>query len=237
MKVIICEDNKVQRKSIVEIIENTILREDLNMEIELETGSVQDVLEHLNEAPNLVRIYFLDVDLGDGLNGIELGEKIRQKDPTGYIVFITSHSDMSRLTFEYKVEALDYILKDEINILKKRISSCIIEAYSRHSSNKNEIYSIKVGERMINLRYEDILFFETSVIKHKIKVHELNRQIEFYGSLNDLENELDERFIRCHKSFIVNVNNIKEIDKKERIIHMKNGEVCYASIREIRKLI
>lgn len=237
MRVIICEDNIRQRKSIVEIIENCILREELIMEVELETGKPQEVIDYLEEAQNFIRLYFIDVDLGEGLNGIQLAEVIRQKEPNCYIVFITNHADMSIKTFEYKIEALDYIIKDDFNDIKNRINSCILEAYNRCKSENNNIVTIKVGERLVNLRYEDILFFETSPLKHKIKVHEFNKQIEFYGSLNDMEEKVDERFIRCHKSFLVNKENIKEIDKKNRVIHMKNGQVCYASVREIRKLI
>lgn len=237
MRIIICEDNRIQRKSIVEIIENTILREEFDMEIEFQTGNPQEIIDYLEEAPNLIRIYFLDVDLGASLNGIELAEKIRQKDPTSYIVFITSHADMSMMTFQYKIEALDYILKDDFNNIKNRINSCILEAYNRYKLDDDNILSIKVGERLVNIRCEDILFFETSPSKHKIKVHEFNRQIEFYGSLNDIEDKVDGRFIRCHKSFLVNKDNVKEIDKKNRSVHMKNGQVCYASVREMKKLI
>ena len=54
-------------------------------------------------------------DLGADINGINLGEEIRQLDPTGYIIFITTHAELSHLTFKYKVEALDYIIKDDFS--------------------------------------------------------------------------------------------------------------------------
>ena len=50
-------------------------------------------------------IYFLDVDLKSDINGIKLGSKIREKDTRGFIIFTTTHLEMSYFAFKYKVEA------------------------------------------------------------------------------------------------------------------------------------
>ncbi|MNP38101.1 accessory protein regulator protein A [compost metagenome] len=55
--------------------------------------------------------------------------------------------------------------------------------------------------------------------------------------MKDVEEKLDSRFYRCHKSYIVNKDNIEEIDVKKRIIYMKNGEECLVSIRHMKNLI
>lgn len=110
---------------------------------------------------------------------------------------------MNYLVFEYKVEAIDYIAKDEDNF-KSRVTSCLIKAYSIYTrKNLNEGY-IKVNEdsRIINIKLCDILFVETSSTPHKIKVHELNRQIEFYGNLKDMEVKLTQNFYRYVLPFI-----------------------------------
>ena len=54
--------------------------------------------------------------------------------------------------------------------------------------------------------------------------------------MKEVKNSLDERFIRCHTSFIVNKDKIKEIDKKNRIAYMINGEECLISTRGIKNL-
>ena len=46
------------------------------------------------------------------MNGVALAQRIRQIQPCCFIVFITSHSEMSLRTFQYKAEALDFIVKD-----------------------------------------------------------------------------------------------------------------------------
>ncbi|MBA5760556.1 response regulator, partial [Escherichia coli] len=50
-------------------------------------------------------LYFLDIDLGQpDMNGFELAQEIRKFDPRGFIIFITTHAELSYMTFTYKVE-------------------------------------------------------------------------------------------------------------------------------------
>ena len=71
---------------------------------------------------------------------------------------------------------------------------------------------------------------------HKVILHAKDRQIEFSGTLKYLTGSLDDHFVRCHRSFLVNKNNIKEIDAKNRIIHFTNGESCLMSARMRKEL-
>jgi two-component system response regulator AgrA len=110
LPIIICEDNDIQREKIKNFIELAIAKWNFDFEISLCTGKVEELLSFLDEQRELKAIYFLDVDLKNEINGIMLAEHIRKKDSSGYIIFITTHSEMSHLTFKYKVEAMDYII-------------------------------------------------------------------------------------------------------------------------------
>lgn len=238
LKIFICEDNNEQRKRFKSIIENIILMEDYDMELVLSTHSPQDLLLKVKEEKG-TGVYFLDVDLKSDINGIQLAEKIRELDGEGFIIFVTTHSEMSYLTFIYKVEAMDYIIKDNHANIRTRITQCIKSANEKYllKSKINKIYSINIGDRVINVAYSDILFFETSSSIHKIILHCENTQLEFYGKMKNIEEELlNSGFCRCHTSYIINLNNIKEIDKKNRVIIMKNGEKCLISTRGLKKL-
>lgn len=236
IKVIICEDNSIYRKKLKSFVENTILREKLDLEVSLSTEDPEDVINYVSEN-NIIGIYFLDVDLKNNINGIRLGEKIREADPLGFIIFVTTHMEMSYLAFKYKVEAMDYVIKDDEDF-KERVNSCLLKSYNTYYKKKNseEYISINSQDRIINIRLDDILFIETSS-SHKVKVHEQNRQVEYYGNLKDIQEELTPNFYRCHKSYIVNKNKICEIDKKHNEIAMINGEKCYVSFRYKKGLL
>ena len=239
LRIIVCEDNKEQRARITKYIEDSIMIENLDMEIALSTESPEEIIEYLKEN-ELTGLYFLDVDLNSKMNGIKLAEIIREYDPRGFIVFITTHAEMSYLTFMYKVEAMDYIIKDNCDAVKERIHQCILNAHKKYSSKATDLqknFTIKVEDKIINIEYSKILFFETSDIIHKVILHAVDRQIEFYAKMKDIEAKLDDRFYRCHRSFLVNKDNVKEVDKTNRVIHMINGQQCFVATRMLKGLL
>lgn len=239
LKIFVCEDNVKQQENLKKIINNILIIENYDIELSLITSNPYELLDNIKNTDS-TGIYFLDVDLHSDINGIQLAEKIRQYDPRCFIVFITVHAEMSYLTFLYKVEAMDYIIKDNYKNISERVKECIENAHNKYKSKTNElqrIFSIKVDDKIMNIDYNDILFFETSPTIHKVILHCSNRQIEFYGKMKELEKNLDDRFYRCHTSFIVNKDKIKEINKKDRIAYMINGEECLISTRGIKLLL
>ena len=112
LKVYICEDIEVQRNRMTKIVENMIYIENFDMEIEVVTNDPHEILSVVQEIDE-VGIYFLDIDLQTDMDGLELAKEIRKYDPRGFIIFVTTHSEMSFMTFVYKLEAMDFILKDE----------------------------------------------------------------------------------------------------------------------------
>lgn len=239
LKIFICEDNKPQKEKFRDIINNIILIENYDMSIELVTENPYEVLDNI-KTRTVSGLYFLDVDLNSDINGIQLAEQIRKYDPRGFIVFITTHAEMSYLTFIYKVEAMNYIIKDNFKNIAERIGDCMRDAHSKYKTKSAElqrVFSIKVNDKIINVDFNDIIFFETSSTIHKVILNCTNRQVEFYSNMKDIEAVLDERFCRCHTSFIINRDKVKEIDKKNRIVYMVTGDECIASMRGIRKLL
>ncbi len=238
LKVFVCEDNNMEKDNFTKMIENIIIIENLDMSIGLSTGNPEEILDYLNNN-QVTGLYFLDVDLNNPINGIKLAEKIRESDPRGFIVFVTTHAEMSYLTFLYKVEAMDYIIKDTYFNIRARIHECILNAnkkYYSKTSKSQENFAIRVEDKVISVKFDDILFFETSRTIHKVILHCKNRQVEFYGKIKDVEDKLDDRFYRCHRSYLINKDNIKEIDENQRIIYMINDEECLVSTRLLNRL-
>ena len=238
LDIFVCEDNAAQRRTVVNIIQNTVLIEELDMQLTLDTGDPYMLLKKIKTSQN-TGIYFLDIDLNSSMNGMKLAQQIRLHDPRGFIIFITAHSELSYMTFQYRVEAMDFVLKDNPAEVKVKLRECLLNAMERHTLQTNKthkVYTLEVGGRKINVDYEDILFFETSSNIHKVILHAKDRQIEFPSALKELASVLDGNFVRCHRAFLVNKNNIKEVDTKNRIIHFANGETCLMSTRMMKEL-
>lgn len=238
LDIFVCEDNAAQRRAIVQTIQNTVLIEELDMQLVLDSEDPYVLLGKVKANQN-TGVYFLDIDLNSDMNGMKLAQQIRLFDPRGFIIFITAHSELSYMTFQYRVEAMDFVLKDNPAEAKVKIKECLLNAMERYTLQTNKthkVYTIEIGGRKISVDYDDIFFFETSSNIHKVILHAKDRQIEFSISMKELAGTLGDSFVRCHRSFLVNKNNIKEVDAKNRIIYFANGETCLMSTRMMKEL-
>lgn len=104
----------------------------------------------------------LDIQLSTDINGIKLGSEIRKHDPVGNIIFVTSHSELTYLTFVYKVAAMDFIFKDDPAELRTRIIDCLETAHTRlqllSRDNSVETIELKRGSNSVYVQYDDIMF-------------------------------------------------------------------------------
>ena len=76
LNIFVCEDNAAQRRTIVQIIQNTVLMEELDMQLVLNAGDPYVLLEKVKTSQN-TGIYFLDIDLHSDMNGMKLAQQIR----------------------------------------------------------------------------------------------------------------------------------------------------------------
>lgn len=234
----ICEDIQKQMEQISYYVKTAIMIEEYDMRLVLATDDAEVLLQAAKKSNN-TGLYFLDIDLGKGKNGLELAKEIREYDPRGFIVFITSHSEMSWLTFQYKVEALDFIVKDEPQNIRYRIGECLEEVIQRSESitrGEEKTLTIVRGGQRITLRQNEIMFFETSVNEHKLIVHTRQKAMEFFGKIKDIEQEVGDDFLRCHRSYLINKKNVKKADYINKIIYMNDGSKCPISSRMLSQV-
>ncbi|MFP3155524.1 LytTR family DNA-binding domain-containing protein [Lachnospiraceae bacterium ZAX-1] len=239
LSIFICDDEQKQLEKIYEVVQKSILMQDFNFKIALATTRPQQLIEYL-EHNNVNGLYFLDIDFKQDINGFTLANTIRTYDPRGFIVFITAHSEMSYMAFEYGVEALGYILKDFPNQIEPKIQQYMNQAYERCSNqghNGEELIQISYEGKAIYLNLNDVIYVDSSVALHKLELLTQTGRISFYGSLKNFETKLNENFMRCHKSFIVNVNYINAIDRKNKQIILKNNSSIPISIKFIKPLL
>ncbi|HFK6283662.1 TPA: LytR/AlgR family response regulator transcription factor [Listeria monocytogenes] len=170
LPVFICEDNRMQRERLTKYIEDYIMVEHFDMKLELSTGDPFELVSRMPTHQGM-GLYFLDIDLGQpDMNGFELAQEIRKFDPRGFIIFITTHAELSYMTFTYKVEALDYIIKDDILFFE---TAPTIHKVILHGKNRQvEFYGkLKNIEKMLD---ESFYRCHRSYIVNKKNIHELD---------------------------------------------------------------
>ena len=97
---------------------NTILIEQLDMQLAC-ASTTSGKIFRTSKKIRKHRGIFLDICLQSEMTGLILAQELRKIQPRCFIIFITSHSEMSILTFQYKVEALDFIIKDSSENIRK----------------------------------------------------------------------------------------------------------------------
>lgn len=231
-QILICEDNAIHLNIIKQLITEYLNQSEFDAQIICASNSYADILKQVQLAPSSDYIYFLDIDLNADINGIELASQIRTHDSEGKIIFITTHAELTPITFKYKVEAFDFIAKSTVPEMRTEIFACLAELEKRDKSNTaNETFmTIKIGTITKKIFHKDILFFETAPVAHKIKLHTLQGLLTFYGKISEFE-ELNPDFLKCHASYVVNRKNIATIDKKNRMI---NNQTCPISFRSLK---
>lgn len=239
MIISILEDDLVQRRRLVRLI-NEAAKATPSYEIKniFDTGKSQEIIDNIGNNRSSQMLYFLDIEIdGKEKEGLEVAKKIRALDRFATIVFITTHSEFSVLTYSYQVSAFHFLAKDQDDaLLMKGINDCL--AYVQISFDQEiprDVFHFESDYRIIELPFSKILYFETFSQPHKIALIAINQRIEFYANLSEIE-KLDERFFRCHKSTVVNIENIIDIDRNLNQLKMIGGATCYLSKRRVKEI-
>lgn len=232
MNIFLLEDNLIQQQRLTQFIREITAKNQIVYKNLFAFSKPNGLLEAVQNTIGH-QIYFLDLEIdGEEKKGLEVAQKIREIDSYGTIVFVTTHSELAPTTFSYKVSALEFIEKDLAeDQFKKKIEECLILAYAkRHIPPNEDTFKFKNKYTFFQIPFSDIYYFETTKTNQKIRLISRNKIVEFYASLKDIE-KMDKRFLRCHRAFVVNMENVNNIDNKEKKIHFPNHQECLVSRR------
>lgn len=214
---ILCDDNLNTLNQISKMLEAIFAKNDFEANISLKTTRASEILDFVYT--NSVDVIILDIQLHSNINGLDIANKIREFNKDCYIVFVTAHSEFVFLA--YKCKTFDYLCKP---ITTSRLEETIIRLFSDVNSEHQSKKYIKLDNKNTIINENDIQYIKREGMK--IIFHTITRNYEIYSSFAKLENQLPDNFVRCHKSFIANVNNIDKLEPSSNLIHFKNNSVC-----------
>lgn len=210
MRIAVCEDNHLQRDMIVHLLNRCSAERSLPMELApYEYG--MNLLYDLEEGAHY-DIVFLDIYLQDAM-GNEIAHRMRAMGYRGKIVFLTASPDFA--IESYDVAASGYLLKP---IDFERLKTVVDRITENVEPNT---YQIRHRATVTRIAYRDILYIESS--NSKCMIHSVSGSVHTaYKTLNTIERELnDPCFLRCHQSFLVNMDHVRQIGKE---FLLSNGE-------------
>ncbi|HKZ42926.1 MAG TPA: LytTR family DNA-binding domain-containing protein [Candidatus Hodarchaeales archaeon] len=171
-------------------------------------------------------LLFLDIEM-PGLNGFKVVEQLSKKDVLPQVIFVTAYDQYAVMAFD--VNAMDYILKP---IEKSRLEKAVqrvkkqLETYNKvsgqlqnlislmaspeHKAKKSKLL-VKDKNRNLLIDSEDLIYASVSESVVHVATQDLMGETNF-RTLEELQANLDpEIFWRVHRSYLVNINKIKEV--------------------------
>ncbi len=191
------------------------------LELKNKCSSAIEALQYLKEHP--VDLLFLDIQMPD-LTGIEFSRMLPKETR---VIFTTAFDEYALEGF--KVEALDYLLKpfDYAEFLaaanKANTWFELIKGKAQQVvSEEKEFLFVKSEYKQLRIKLADVLYFEGLKDYIKIWLKDNPKAILTLMSLKTLEQELPSaQFMRVHRSYIVSLKNIEEIERSQIIINKK----------------
>lgn len=219
-----------------------LLSEEGDVEVIYECRNGREVLDFLKQKePDLI---FLDINM-PGISGVEVAEKL--KDCASLIIFSTAYDEYAIRAFE--LQAFDYLLKpfdhkrffEVFKRAKARIDRDRQAAFTRKFSDLFEDYQKEISPHLSEFKIVEngferlvkaceVLYIEASSVYALLHLQD---KTEIYRmSLQMLEQQLPPNFIRVHRSYIINteqVKHVKYLNNSTYAMAMKNGDVIVSS--------
>ena len=163
---------------------------------------------------------FCDINMPD-LNGMDF---IKSLQAPPLIVFTTAYSEYAVEGF--KVNAVDYLLKpfglDDFrraaNRIKERQESVSTNIQHPTPNSQPDTLFVKTDYRMVKISIADIRYIEGMSEYLKIYLEGEDKPIITLLSMKKIETRLPENFMRIHRSYIVNLHKIQEVNKNRIIM-------------------
>ena len=185
----------------------------------VEYASADDCLADQRE----IDLLFLDVELAPGRpDGMALARKIRERTSgtQPVIIFVTGHE---RYVFDaFDVGAFQYLLKPVDEDKFARVFARAVEqaAAERGTPQRGRVLTLRSAGASRTVPLDGIYYIESR--DHKVALHLKDGEFAYYAKIRDLELELQGRFFRIHKGYLVNLSYVDGYGKTE--VTLTNGE-------------
>ena len=172
--------------------------------------------------PDLV---MMDINLKGDMSGVDAAGAIRKENDVP-VIFLTAYTDKATVDKAKETEPYGYIIKPFKEIDIQTAIEIALYKHGKEQQVKKErdyyynlveqqespdMMFVKANQRLVKIRYADIYFIEA--LKDYVVINTAERRYTIHSTMKDIESKMPEKdFVRVHRSFIVRIDKIKEID-------------------------
>ena len=216
MWIAVCDDEKAENDHVVDLINEYAIQFDYDIHCKAFTSG-----ESLLRSEQVFDMYILDYQM-DEMDGMELAEKLRkEKNVESYIVFLTAYMHFVQEAFKVNTHRFLHKPVKTAELYEALNSLMLPTVYARHISLK------RVTQEDI-VYTNDIICIEamgkTSLVTMK------TGEVEYNHLMKDIYDMLPSQlFLKVHRSYIINFEQIKNYSIRDRLITMRDGRTIPVS--------
>ena len=213
---IICNNNK-NLKLYKEKINNFMMNYDMEYKIYLFSEYNEEFKEFIQKEIGF-KVYILDINNKD-ISNILMAKLIRENyDDWSSMIIILSNQKQKN-----NVDGKHLMIIDITNkmIMEDRIIKEVLPICIKHYDKRPKKLKYTYKNMIYNIDYKQILYIEKELDSKLCKIKTIDKEYYIPGSINVILSRLDDRFIKCYRSTIINLEKVECFDTKKNIIILK----------------
>lgn len=214
MRILICDDDERALNSLKEMTEDILKQHMGQNDIYVETFVTSyDLTEYLEEKGAYVDAVILDIELNDadGINGIDLAARIQSEYSYIHIIFCTGYLKYSENVF--RVNPLYSIYKP---VTLERLENVIEKLIKEAERKRTKYITIKLYKKIQHIMTDTIKYAEIN--DRHVNIYTDIGMYEAIESIDKIGERLGINFIRCHKSYIINLDKMRKLEQNKMIL-------------------
>ncbi len=201
----VCDDNNAELEKICDMISDYAGANNIPAKI----SAFSSGRKLLEQEETVSDIYILDIIMPD-MNGIELGQALRRKNPRAYIIFLTTSKDYALES--YSVKAFSYLIKPAE---KEKVAAELADCFS-NIKKPQQHFVLKCASGTTSVCAEDIIYIEyyNHRMIYRLAGGNTLESVYFRGTFDSMIAEYIENgsFIKSSASYLVNMEHIKTVN-------------------------
>ena len=226
LQFLLCDDNLSALTRLEKMFETLFSKHSFPGKVALATTDAKEALDYAMQ--NDIQVVVLDIDLKSSISGLDLAEHIRKTNKKIYFIFTTGHLEYSLVAYRFKT--FDFLPKP---LTIERLEETLLRLLEDISGKPQDFLQLPSQHTIINT--SSINYIKRDGMK--LLFYTDSRTYTVYSSFHKMEDLLPSNFIRCHKSYIVNLDKITDIQVQNNIIVIQDNIKCCIGPKYKNKLM